>query len=618
MATERNFSLPLSGEESQIADGKIPLDNSGKSRTRPRRLLVLSHNTGSLGRQPKPFQQTARLAKDQVGRLILTCFFCILVIVTLKSFQHDGNLRLRYKVLFNTIITALSLGLGLNFFDAFKDMARVLRWRLLSHRAFTPREADLILGGDSLLKLLVLAREAFGKPFIFFTCMFWLLLNIGAQIAVAIISLTYNMENGIDSNGTFTTQDLVSVPKLDCFYNPNTYECLDAPESNLTFANAYGRLIRGAERCMYLSNDRKLPADQLCDFYYREDWQEFTYRFREWNANDRTFAYPYLTDRTIQAYPGKCHEYKIREPIQPVNTPDGPETGWVYSFYNETYNSSLWIPRFDAAFDATTYIYNSLAYPQEVNEMTCGDRCLQMFAFRSKGVRSNRTNAMFSCPITISEVSNPTQPAHHVTADIAKIAAAAIALHGRYTTPDDKRPDEKDWHQFQLYPWGSDWEIHDITAQEVGSRMAEFAIGSIRGLAQNNPHHLIPGTLPTLGYHLDVYWAYAIALMACIALVHALLFVAMLWISQPVIVIDDSNLCVARLLQGLVQRIGGSGSLLDGKEIAKAIQEASKGDVAYGVKRFKGIGDPMTLVIDENVPTRRKMPGKEFPWTVYV
>ena len=528
-------------------------------------------------------------------------------------------------MVFNTIITGLSLGLGLNFFDAFKDMARVLRWRLLSHRAFTPREADLILGGDSILKLFVLAWEAVGKPFIFFSCLLWILLNLGAQIGVAIISLTYNMDNGLDTNGTYTTRDIVRFPKLDCYYNPNIYtsispgevDCLNSPESNLTFANQYGRLSRYAEQCRYISDDRRLPADQRCDYYMRNDDQEFTYRFREWSFQDTTYAYPYLTDRTIQSSPGQCYEYKIRDPIESVDTPDGPQSSWLYSYYNETYNGTLQIPRFLAAFDSTTYIYDSVVYPQNATERLCGERCMEMFAFRSKGIHTNRTNAMFSCPITVSEVINATHPKHHVPNDVAKLAAAGIALHGRYTSPDDKNPDFKDWHQYQMYPWGSEWEIHNKSAQEVGARMAEFAIGSIRGMAQNNPPDRIQGTLPILGYRLDVYWSYAIALMTVIAAVHALLFGAMLWISQPVIVVDDSNLCVARLLQSLVQRIGTNGSLLDGKEIARAIELESKGKVAYGVKRAKGPEEQLVLVIDEDIPTRRKLPGKEFPWAVY-
>ena len=36
---------------------------------------------------------------------------------------------------------------------------------------------------------------------------------------------------------------------------------------------------------------------------------------------------------------------------------------------------------------------------------------------------------------------------------------------------------------------------------------------------------------------------------------------------------DDSNLCTARLLVGLLQRFEKQGSLLDGKRIANAIQD---------------------------------------------
>ena len=90
-------------------------------------------------------------------------------------------------------------------------------------------------------------------------------------------------------------------------------------------------------------------------------------------------------------------------------------------------------------------------------------------------------------------------------------------------------------------------------------------------MANLNPQQKVPGTLPILGYHLDTQWQYVIALTACIAGVQCLLVAIMLWIARPVVVIDDSDLCAARLLQGLAGKLEGRGSLLSGKEIAKEI-----------------------------------------------
>lgn len=68
--------------------------------------------------------------------------------------------------------------------------------------------------------------------------------------------------------------------------------------------------------------------------------------------------------------------------------------------------------------------------------------------------------------------------------------------------------------------------------------MAEFALGSIATMATNNPSIQIPGHLPTLGTQLEVKWAFAIALLVCIAGVHSALFASTIyadWWNQTVL-----------------------------------------------------------------------------------
>ena len=143
--------------------------------------------------------------------------------------------------------------------------------------------------------------------------------------------------------------------------------------------------------------------------------------------------------------------------------------------------------------------------------------------------------------------------------------------------------------------------------------MAEFAIGALASMANLNPQERVPGTLPTLGYHLDCQWRFIIALAVCIGAVHITLVALMVWIARPVVILDDSNLAVARLLHGLVGRVEGRGSLLDGKQLAEAIQaEGSKdGHITYGVSDG-GDGDRVVL-LDEGVQPRKGLDGGIFP-----
>ena len=79
--------------------------------------------------------------------------------------------------------------------------------------------------------------------------------------------------------------------------------------------------------------------------------------------------------------------------------------------------------------------------------------------------------------------------------------------------------------------------------------------------------------------------------------------------------IDDSTLCTARLLQGLVGRLEGRGSLFSGKRLAEEIQKAGSkdGKVVYGISHGHDLGGQRVLEIGEDVPVRKALNGGRFP-----
>jgi len=154
--------------------------------------------------------------------------------------------------------------------------------------------------------------------------------------------------------------------------------------------------------------------------------------------------------------------------------------------------------------------------------------------------------------------------------------------------------------------------------------MSEFAIGAIAVMANLNPTISIAGTLPSLGYHLSIKWKYVIALTACIAGVHTLLVVLILWIARPIIIGGESTLATARLLGGLVGRLGGEGCLLDGRDIAEMIQEketgekigAASGGVVYGVRKTEE--GRMVVELGGEIEVRKRLNGGRFPRGTYM
>ena len=148
-------------------------------------------------------------------------------------------------------------------------------------------------------------------------------------------------------------------------------------------------------------------------------------------------------------------------------------------------------------------------------------------------------------------------------------------------------------------------------------------------MAQLNIFQEIEGDVPTLGYQLNVDWKWVISLSAGVAAVHVLLVGLILFISRPIVVADDSNLVTARLLHGLVDRLGEKGGLLDGREIAKAVeQEGRKGGdggrgrekVGYGVREgiTEGTSTGCVLEISSAVEVRKSFTKGRFPRGRYI
>lgn len=562
----------------------------------------------------EPNKQTWRLFREQATRLLFTALLVAGTIVALRVYKKEQSMPHSGKISFNVVITILNLALGLNFLEAFKDMAKVLRWRVLANRRYTVRQADLVLGGESLMKLLSLMWESPKSPLILLMCACWIALNLLAQASIAVLGLTYSMDRGTDSTDIITSTGMVKVPLLDCYYDNGLCATRPAapPEIVQNLAHSYGEITRGQLRCPYTTESDIRVAPQNCTYFYNTANPEFAFRYSEYNPKDHAHAYPYFTDRIIKTSASDCYQYEMdSSSIYAVDSSDGLKETWILPFHNETYNGSLPVPRPSSAFDSTTYVYNGTLVPQNATLPSCGPRCISLYAFRSKGTVTKRPDVMFRCSITVGEVSNVNNDAQQLPDINARLAAASIALTGRYANPNGSKV--KQWQQYQLFPWGSYWETQNLDAATVGSRMSEFAIGSLAAMANLNPQTQIQGTLPTLGYQLSVEWNYVAALAAGITFVHCLLVALMLWISRPVIVGADSNLATARMLKGIVEKLGDGGGLLDDREMAEAIQR-NTGDVAYGVRE----SDRGTLLeLGEGTTVRKRLPGGRFPTGQY-
>lgn len=263
------------------------------------------------------------------------------------------------------------------------------------------------------------------------------------------------MDGGVDSTGITTTRGMVSFPKIDCYYNGGncTTDVDQPPEVAQNEAHSYGEANLRERSCPYQTDDDIFEAPQNCTYFTRMDGQEYAYRYMEYNPADRGRAYPYLTKRLIKTSTGQCSQYTPQHTYQEAS-PDGPESIRVYPFSNGTNDETLRIAVTDLAYDSTTYAFTGTNAPQNASasDVVCGPRCILLYAVRQYGPVTNRPEEIFTCPITVLDVINAQDEAHNVPDDTARLAAASIALSGRYTNPN--RSDDKNWQQYRWYPFG--------------------------------------------------------------------------------------------------------------------------------------------------------------------
>jgi len=158
------------------------------------------------------------LLKTGAYRLLITFAFCSAMGFTLKAYEGFKAPFIMTKTqvrVFNSIMLGLSLGLGLNLASSLKRYAVIMRWYLLTRRYVSLEVFDLILGLETLTKvakLMIISlprirhmkhirklpwfREARddGTRFTWIVCLIWILINIGAQILVAALSLFWPID----------------------------------------------------------------------------------------------------------------------------------------------------------------------------------------------------------------------------------------------------------------------------------------------------------------------------------------------------------------------------------------------------------------------------------------
>ena len=266
------------------------------------------------------------------------------------------------------------------------------------------------------------------------------------QVIVALVGLTYSVENGKTYTDTYIEKGIINAANLSSYFNkgiPLATVDLQA------LAHTYGELTTNGQECEQYDELGHIYKSQVDSPYFcrrAEGKQEFVYRFKEYNPNDIERHYPYFTNRTVTASSGACFKYDALSRIDTVPDLNGYMSAAKYHFANSTYQSDITIPMSSEGASATVYVYRGPERPDLAQVNSCGNRCLWMWAHRTSLLFQN-SSTFFQCPISISEVKNATSVAHDISDSMARIAAASIALQGRWAGDIHN----KVWTQYQFH-----------------------------------------------------------------------------------------------------------------------------------------------------------------------
>ena len=270
-----------------------------------------------------------------------------------------------------------------------------------------------------------------------------------AGSSIALLNLAYSTHDGVNWNGTYTSNGTVNATNLACYFPHNNAKS-SCPIGKRRFerANLYGQMGLGFDCKAYMDISEVQNSREPSRYYCRRTPgnEEFAFRFYEYNPNDHQRTYPFFTDRTIRVSSGECREYQ-HVTQSPGLDLDGVPAATNYTFTNGTYTDCISIPKANDGRLGITYIYRGLQPPgMDVGPLVdCGLRCVWVWVHKTAGPQANST--FYQCPVTVSQVNNATFDYHKISNEMARTAAASIALHSGWSG----NREDQNWTSFNFY-----------------------------------------------------------------------------------------------------------------------------------------------------------------------
>ncbi|RAQ99637.1 hypothetical protein DDE82_008054 [Stemphylium lycopersici] len=479
------------------------------------------------------------LMKNGLWRLLITLFFSAAMCFTLKCWEGwNSHIVLSNKDIriFNSLTLGLSLCLGLNLLASLKHYASVFRWFFLTRRYVSLEVFDLILHFGSLAKvtkLMIISSPGFrgrkwlrkfslfkdvrddGTTWMWLVCVIWLLINIGSQILVALLSLFWPLNN---SDNPLLAPGTVAVADLREWYVVNNDTDRDSGwnrpirEISLEAAWSFGNEANSYPEYNLTHVQKDLSSLPGTPIYKGND----SYHYRFYNREPKHPFINYVNSSRNVTARATCEELEVGSDGEVIVEEDT----WLYVNASRP-GANDYVPYY-----VLEKVPGSISWMASTEEL-CGPRCTNFTVLQTKAEKADGADkvddrvtrtSLFLCNSTLGEVSPITgndieihskddAEAVYGSDEFARIAAGAIAWTGITWYTDA---------QVRSYSQGNKWSPAKLIAKEdVEDLLMRFTIGAVaafddHGIRYNLTHQTV---VPFPGQQLDVDWSYIFSIL---------------------------------------------------------------------------------------------------------
>ncbi|KAH8602240.1 hypothetical protein B0O99DRAFT_680379 [Bisporella sp. PMI_857] len=543
-----------------------------------------------------PNKQFSVLFLRGLRRFFLSVVLMSLLVITIWQFARRQVISKKWKRWFNAINLGLSMALGMSVQKGFKGMAVDIRWWILSRRKRSLSEVDMVLRSESLTVVARLLFSCLRTPFkrfkMILLCTFWLLVNVGSQIGIAVMGLNYGAE--VDDVFALSKPGPVLIPNMTQIYPVGFSKDLQNPLGAQQYtANSFGNMALGFD---YDSISQRPPTGAFwkpgVHYYLDEDYRSWTFVFLDWSPPNG--EYPVYTDRSISS-------------------------SWSCQSWLVTMGGNGTMSNLTVAHDANGGVFNvsvpTIGGPDQTTfftspEKDCGEGCGVVEAFEASAVKP----WYYKCNITVGTVQNGTLPEHEVGRSLRQMASSAIALQGygvKSALPGTR--------QYQVYPSQSAYgQPQRGSDNGMGQLIGQFAIGVVAASAIYTNQSLwltVHGERPQIGSQLTVEnWVFIWLIVGIIIGAQGIGFVITTFWANNVLVKDESVLSTATLLRPAMRDLGSSGNSARSKAICKVLADK---EVIYTVVSHEDDESLLHLEFTELASDMRFRSHRAFPAGTY-